>query len=188
MNIKFNTLLFTLLTSSLFAASPVKNGDFTDAGNNWSGAGKIVTVNDAGESVMLNGTPAMELTAQKDSFVSCDQSIRLNKGITKVVITVEAKALPDFKANKESRKYSNFGPGWWQWSGLIFPKADFCIRLQDGWYYYRAVNFAPSNNWQTITTTIGKLNPQAYKKLSLVICPGEGNVLIRSVKVEESAN
>ncbi|MEO6052786.1 MAG: hypothetical protein ABIP97_02125, partial [Chthoniobacterales bacterium] len=165
-----------------------KNGDFKDGRNYWNGESKLVTVNEAGEIVMKDGFPVLELKAMKSSFVSVDQMIRLNYGMTKVIITVVAKALPDFKSNKEGPGYSNFGRGWWQWSGLISPKTDFCIRLQDGWYYYKAVNFAPGNDWQTFTTTIGNLNSQTSKKLSLVLSHGEGNVLIRSVTLEESAN
>ncbi|MEO6848132.1 MAG: hypothetical protein ABI443_10870 [Chthoniobacterales bacterium] len=187
--LKFKITLIFFLSSSLFvfAGEPVKNGDFKDGRNFWSGEGKVINVDEAGQTVTKDGFPALDLTASKSSFVNCEQSIKLNQGVTKVVITVIAKQLPDFRPNKESTKFTkNFGPGWWKWSGVIAPKADFCIRLQDGWYYYRAMNFPAGDDWQTIVFNIDGLNPQGYKKLMLILSPGEGNILVRSVTLKEN--
>ena len=189
--IKFElTFAFLLFCSlSVFATETVKNGTFLDGGNFWNGEGEVIKVNEEGQTVSEGGFPVLELTATKSSFVSSEQAIKFDPGVTKCVITVIAKKFPDFRSNKESPKFTkNLGPGSWKWSSIAFPKADFYVRLQDGWYYFQAMDFPSGNDWQTITLNIDGLTPQGYKKLSLILSPGEGNVIIRSVAVTETSH
>jgi hypothetical protein len=191
------TTLFFVFSSSLalHATELVQNGDFTKGFSGWNGAGKIVQVDETGQPTTSGGFPVLEIPASRNSNATCEQRLRLSPDAKQVCITVEAKTSPDFVINlKAPQTALNFGsmtlPTGSLRSGTSMPteKANFSLMLISEADKWRSSTWNRlTGEWKTIKHEF-VVNPgsrRLFLKLQLMTAPGEGNILIRSVKAEE---
>lgn len=178
--------LALILTPKLFGQT-LENGDFAKGKAGWTGDGKVVYLSADGkieEKESPKSERVMQIELKHNRWTSLKQSLHPKTKDTSVSVTLEVKAMPDFKPAAESREYSpvDFKEGGsYVWSAEVSPKCDLLVRLQDTTWYYRPLSLKPYDTWKTSTQEFPSLKSQS-RSVTLAFPPGTGSVLVKSVK------
>jgi hypothetical protein len=165
----------------------IKNGDFSNGKSHWQHSGEIVYLDTAGNKVDKDagGKPALQLTLINNRFTVTDQTFRTKDKLGEITVTVKVKASADYKRN-DSTDYAsvNFKPGGiYYWSAIVYPKADFFIRLTDNTHLYSLADLSPGQE-KTITARFNDLGAGVRERtLFLNAAPGDGSIYVESVSV-----
>lgn len=189
---KLSFLLATIFSfSGTLTAQVLKNEDFSNGHSYWEGGGKVVFLNDAGEPVSAEngGKPALEVKLAKTQVTEIRQRFTLAHTATGVKASTVVKASPDFKRNDNAPRWTKDitwrSGGWYSWSALVYPKADFCMRVDAGsGYHYLPRALKAGGNWQTLRGEFRDMKSQGGKVFTFVLPAGEGTIWIQSVKTE----
>lgn len=176
--------LLAFVAPFVHAEDLIKNGDFKAGSSHWSGA-KVINVDEAGQ-VAADGFPVLELSATKNLFTESTQRVKIPNGKKRIEIIVVAKSV-NFILNGDSQKFSDLdweNGGHYFWSNLVYPKFDFCIRFDgDGTHHYCPTTLR-NGEWTTVRSKF-LVEGRGQYSLSLLVAPGDGKILIRSVTVQE---
>lgn len=181
----------TLILLGTAHGQALKNGDFADARAHWEGAGKVLTLDDTQKpaDAKAGGTPQLQVALSKMTVQETKQRLNFppNSG-GPVTVTVVLKTSPDFARNDKAPKFTpniNWKTGgWYSWSALVYPKVDFCVRVDSDTHHYLPRDLKVGGDWQTVTGRFDSLGTGSNKILSLVTPAGEGTVWIKSVTVD----
>jgi len=186
----FLAIVGTLLILGTAHGQALKNGDFADGRAHWEGAGKVLTFDDAQKpaDAKAGGTPQLQVNLSRMMIQETKQRLSFPPSYSgPVTITVVLKTSPDFARNDKAPKFTpnnNWQSGTWYWSALVYPKVDFCIRVDSNTHYYLPRQIKAGGDWQTVTGTFDSLGISSSKVLSLVTTAGEGTVWVKSVTVD----
>lgn len=179
------------LLAGAVIAKDFKNGDFADGKSPWLGDGAVVYVKPDGtvsSTKSDDAVPVMEIKLNSTQFREISQKFETGKDTGALQVEVSFKASPDFLLNGKSTKFTRdntWGPGTlWYWTGLVYPKVDLCLRL-DKWdgFCYGLEKVQPGADWKTMKVRWDNIGAKKDVKLSLLVPPGNGTILIKSVTV-----
>lgn len=187
-------LILLCLFPALLNVSPARdfeNGDFARDKLNWLGDGRIVFLKPDGTASpteVPDSTRAIEIDLSKTQFKEITQKFETPEGAGALNVEVVYKGAADFKLNEKATKFTRDNTwqagGTWYWSGLVFPKVDLCIRLdQPGGYSYRLASVTPGSDWQTLKFRWDNVGAKKDVKLCVAVPPGEGKFYLKSVSV-----
>lgn len=177
--------LLLLLAAQGARAQKIDNEDFAKGKSGWTGDGKEVFTNAAGEvsETKKEGfSPVIRIELSKSAWKGLKQRLRPKSDETKIDFALQVKADAKFKREAESRAYSNGidfkEGGQYGWSAEVYPKCDFLVRVKDEGWQYRPVSLAPLDAWKTVSVSISGLKGR-QRELELLFPPGEGTVYLK---------
>jgi hypothetical protein len=179
--IDMNTLrclpcLLVLASHTAFAG--LENGDFSDGKNKWRGDGKVEKA---------EGGNVLTVALSKNNFSETSQSFKMPASVKRLKVTVQVKCSENYVMNDKARSISDvdFGMGGTAtWTALVYPKADFHIRLKDESWRYK-LSKVTYDAWTTVVAQFRGLSKPTALELALVFAPGDGTMMVKSVTVEE---
>jgi hypothetical protein len=173
------TIVATLLLTVPITFAQLENGNFAEGKNKWRGPGKVEKV---------EAQDVLVVSLSKNNFQDVTQSLKMPATVKIIQVTVEVQASADYVFNEKSRDIS--GPdfavgGNYSWTSVVHPKCDFHIRLKDtDGFKYKPMKLPPGA-WTTLTAEFRGIKKPSGLELNLVFPPGDGKMMVRSVKVEE---
>lgn len=125
----------------------------------------------------------------KTQLTEIRQRFVLTHKQTGVKAATVVKASSDFKRNDSAPKWTKDitwrSSGWYSWSNLVYPKVDFCMRVDAlPNYYYLPRALKAGADWQTLRGEFRDMKSQGGKVFTFVLPAGEGTIWIKSVKTE----
>ena len=182
------SLTLALATAASVEAQVLKNGDFAKGKAFWEGGGgKVIYLDDAGEPTndKEKGQPVLEVNLSKTNLIEIRQRFTLAHGQKSMKATVIAKASADYVRNDKAQKWTpnnTWEPGgWWVWSALVYPKVDFCMRVDANTHYYLPRSLKAGGAWQTLSGEFKDMNNQGSKVFNIVLPAGDGTIWIKSI-------
>lgn len=174
-------ILPTMLMVALapVALADLENADFAAGKSKWQGDGKVEKVE--GENVL-------GVALSKNSFSELKQAFRMAPNVQRIRITLQVRASANYVLNEKSRSITpvDFSPNSnYTWTNLVYPRADFHIRLKDDSYNYKLVEVTPGGPWVTLTAEVRAIRRPTDLELALVFPPGDGTILVKNLSLVE---
>ena len=185
-----------LAAGALLAAAPMgnaqflKNGDFEKGHSYWEGGGKVVFLNDAGEVVpsAKEGKPALEVKLSRTQLTEIRQRFLFAHGERHLNVSALVKTSGDFQRNNDAGRWTKditWTSGWYSWSALVYPRVDFCVRVDtSGNHFYLPRNLKAGGTWQTFKGSFKDMPSPGGKVLTLVFPAGTGTLWVKSITSE----
>ncbi|TLD71860.1 hypothetical protein FEM03_03800 [Phragmitibacter flavus] len=172
------SILLLCHLSVAFAFAELENGDFSEGKAKWRGDGKVEKIGD---------DTVLAVTLSKNNFSETTQDLKMPATVKRIKVTVQVQPGKDYVFNEKSRNISDvdWTPGGnYSWSALVHPKSDFHIRVKDDSFRYKLAK-AEYGVWTTVEAEIRGIKNPKDLELALVFPPGDGVMMVKSVKVEE---
>jgi len=171
---------------SAHAATPLKNEDFAKGRSGWEGGGKIVFLNDADEPTpeKEGGKPVLEVKLAKTQLTEIRQRFVFSHGERSLKTSLQIKTSPDYVRNDDAHKWTkdiSWSGGWYSWSNLVYPRVDFCLRLDGDKFYYLPRNLKTKGEWVHLKGNFNDMKSAGPKSLSLVFPAGEGTIWVKGL-------
>jgi hypothetical protein len=127
----------------------------------------------------------LEIKLSKTQLTEIRQRFTLARGQNQIKATAIAKASVDYVRNDKAQKWTpnnTWEPGgWWVWSALVYPKVDFCMRVDANTHYYLPRSLKAGGGWQTLSGNFKDVDNQGNKVFNIVLPAGEGTIWIKSI-------
>jgi hypothetical protein len=184
----FAAPLILAMLAPLQAGPILQNGDFSQAKAHWAGPGDVIYTDASGTPVDGKDGAAgryVEIKLRRDQWVILEQKLLPAKDTAPLKVAFELQALPDYAPAAESHEYSTEAVdwhmgGWYVWSALVFPKADFVARLTDNSWHYAPRKLAADGQWHPFSIAFDDLKQKDHT-LAFTFPPGDGTVRLRNV-------
>jgi hypothetical protein len=179
-------LLVLVWPLRLEADEALKNGDFSDGINHWSGDGEDVAqaAPDLAPKGMIIKLDPNEWTKAVQEFIPIG---------TDFTCAITYKLSPDAQFSVDEKDYRNVPKhlGYALWKRFRIPKGDWMMMISDfgekisGTYFPIKPGPTPGET-ETFQTTIGGLETREDKTITLAFPPGQGSVIILNVSMTTS--